>query len=126
MGNATILERVTLAGLQTMEHRRGIAWNGTLTLDGAPFAVVSQDGRGGCNDYNPADGSNHRAMRETLETLETAAREATGARYEAFDELVCFMGYGGTAADAVACRRGAMEPTPDDGDSRAAWIASCE
>lgn len=98
-----ILARLTMSELKAIETARGgIAWSGVILLDGRPRYRVSNDGNGGCNFYEPSSIDNYREVRDQLAEIESAAKQATGLKYEALDALTSHMENGDTAAQHVA------------------------
>lgn len=73
-----------------LTHDGGVAFDATLLLDGKPFALVSQDGRGGCDLLRPlAPGD--RARIDAYRAYAHELLEPEGVVYEPEDLLTAML-----------------------------------
>ncbi len=97
-----VLGALTVRDFQSMEVRTGIAWNGTLCLEGNPVMRVDQAGNGGCNRYDPPKGAPFdEAYVTAKKRLEEAASVVIGKQSEALDSITACLEPGMTGMDAA-------------------------
>ena len=100
-----LLRRVTLRDLVTREIRTGIYWSALLCIDGAAALRVTQDGRGGCNVYDPPSGTDYAAAGRVRADLDAACEALGLGAFEPLSTLTAGMVDGDCAFDTLPATR---------------------